>query len=99
MCKCKQAIEWQVYAEIDEHAMMDGYDGDVEPGTDTSDWVAYQLVSYAICTRCDARTHRDGLGGTWVTPATSDIRGYLSDTVKHYGMVPKGADFELSIAW
>lgn len=97
MCKCKQAIEWQVVAEIDEHAMMDGYDGDVEPGTDTSDWTAYQLISYAKCSRCGEQEDRDALGGCWVSEGRAE--GYLSDLVKYYAMVPKGADFELSIAW
>lgn len=97
MCKCRQTIQWQVVAELDEDSMAMGYDGDLEPGTDTSGWVAYQLISYAECSRCGAREDRDALGGCWVSEGPAE--GYLSDTAKFYGMVPKGADFELSIQW
>ncbi len=98
MCKCKQAIEWDVDAEIDENAMQEGYDGDLEEGTDTSAWVAYQLISYARCTRCGEREDRDALGSCWVSePNTTQV--YLYDTVRDYGMVPKGAPFDLCIAW
>lgn len=98
MCKCKQTIEWDVEASIDEDSMAMGYDGDLEPGTDTSEWVAYQLISYARCSRCSAREDRDALGSCWVSvPGTADA--YLSETVRDHGMVPEGAKFDLMVAW
>lgn len=98
MCKCKQALEFDVDANIDEYAMQEGYDGDLEPGTDTSDWVAYQLISYARCTRCGAREDRDALGSCWVSEP-GDTEEYLTDLVTDHGMVPAGAKFDLRVAW
>lgn len=100
MCKCKQAIEWYVDASIDEGGMSEGYGGGVEPDTDTSDWVCYQLVSYARCTRCGAREDRDALGGCWTTGyGYVQAETYLSETVRDYGMVPKAREFDLRVAW
>lgn len=88
MCKCHKKMLWSVEVSYDEYAMQEGYDGDLEPGTDTSNWVAYNLTAYTTCSRCGERESHDALGACWVT----DERGaedYLSDTVKHYGMIPR----------
>ena len=99
MCKCHKKMLWTVDVTIDQDAMFEGYDGDLEPGTDTSNWVAYNLVSHAKCSRCGEVESHDALGGVWVT----DERGaeeYLIDTAKFYGMVPRHVkDWDLLIEW
>lgn len=98
MCKCKQAREFDVDVNIDKESMQEGYDGDLEPGTDTSDWVAYQLVSYARCTRCGAREDRDAMGSCWVTGGEG-TEAALRSIIDSYAMVPKGALYDLLLSY
>lgn len=90
MCGCKQKSDWFVKVYVDEYAMSEGYDGDLEPGTDTSEWLAYSLLSIKICSRCNDEETHDSLGSVWVLPSSA-AAAYLAETVLQHGMVPKGA--------
>lgn len=87
MCKCKQAVSWVVVADADEWSNQNGYDGDIDDDEDTSEWHAYSLTSYRICSRCDDKEAIDSLGAVWVTPAdlTSSV---LNNAIIGYGLVP-----------
>lgn len=99
MCKCHKKMLWTVDVTIDQDAMREGYDGDLEPGTDTSDWKAYQIIVYSQCVRCGERESHDALGACWVTGDVG-VEQYIRATVEDYGMVPRHVkDWDLLIEW